>query len=83
MRVSKLRTAKARLLWQGRQIRKELGISEPERAARFAVLSATSSIELASLGEISLWRVALRVSDKALAAELARQMLAYLTTSAR
>ena len=53
--------------------------SDPERAARFAVLSVTSSIELASLGEISLWRVALRVSDKVFAAELARHMLAYLT----
>lgn len=63
--------------------RQSIRHSDPERAARFAVLSATSSIELASLGEISLWRVALRVSDKALAAELARQMLAYLTTSAR
>ena len=50
----------------------------PERAARFAVLSATSSIELAALGEVSLWRVALRVSDKLFAGELARQMLAYL-----
>ncbi len=54
--------------------------SDPQRAARFAVLSATSSIELASLGEISLWRVALRVSDKVFATELARHMLAYLTS---
>ncbi len=53
--------------------------SDPRRAARFAVLSAASSIELASLGEVSLWRVALCVSDKVFAAELARHMLAYLT----
>jgi AcrR family transcriptional regulator len=55
--------------------------SDPELAARFAVLSVTSSIELASLGDISLWRVALRVSDKVFAAELARHMLAYLTSA--
>lgn len=51
---------------------------DPDRAARFAVLSATSSIELASLGEVSLWRIALPLSDKAFAAELSRQMMAYL-----
>ena len=60
--------------------RASIGHSDPELAARFAVLSATSSIELASLGETALWRVALRVSDKVFAAELARHMLAYLTT---
>ena len=51
---------------------------DPERAVRFAVLSASSSIELAALGEVSLWRVALPVSDKTFAAELSRQMMAYL-----
>ncbi len=53
---------------------------DPERAVRFAVLSATSSIELAAMGEVSLWRVALRVSDKVFATELARQMMGYLTS---
>lgn len=51
---------------------------EPERAARFAVLSVTSAIELAALGQHSLWHVALPLSDKAFTAELARQMVAYL-----
>ena len=50
----------------------------PKRASRFAVLSASSSIELAVLGGVSQWRVSLRVSDKIFAAELSRQMSAYL-----
>ncbi|MGA6982060.1 MAG: TetR/AcrR family transcriptional regulator [Candidatus Sulfotelmatobacter sp.] len=58
--------------------RRSIRHPNPERAARFAVLSATSSIELAALGKVSLWRVALRVNDKIFAIELARQMLAYL-----
>ena len=53
---------------------------QPQRAARFAILSATGSIELAALGDVSLWRVALPLNDKAFAAELARQMLTYLCT---
>ena len=52
--------------------------ADPERAARFAVLSATSAIELAVLDQTSLWRVALPLSDKAFTAELSRQMVAYL-----
>ena len=52
--------------------------ADPERAARFAVLSATSSIELAVLDQTSLWRVALPLSDKAFTGELSRQMVAYL-----
>lgn len=51
---------------------------DPERAVRFAVLSAAGSVEAAALGEVSLWRVALPLSDKAFASELARQMLSYL-----
>ncbi len=51
---------------------------DPERAARFAVLAATSAIELAALDQTSLWHIALPLSDKAFAAELSRQMLAYL-----
>ncbi|MGA7158008.1 MAG: TetR/AcrR family transcriptional regulator [Acidobacteriaceae bacterium] len=58
--------------------RKSIRHPDPERAVRFAVLSAVSSIELAALGEVSMWRVAMKVSDKVFAAELARQMLAYL-----
>jgi AcrR family transcriptional regulator len=52
--------------------------TSPELAVRFAVLSATSAIELAALAEGSLWSVALPMSDKEFAAELARQMVAYL-----
>lgn len=51
---------------------------DPERAVRFAVLSATSAIELAALDQTSLWHVAPPLTDKAFAAELSRQMLAYL-----
>ena len=51
---------------------------DPERAARFAVLATASAIELAVLDQTSLWHVALPLSDKAFAAELSRQMLAYL-----
>ena len=58
--------------------REQIRHPDPERAARFAVLSATSAIEMAALDELSLWHVALPMSDKAFAAELARQMLAYL-----
>ncbi len=51
---------------------------DPERAVRFAVLSATSAIEVAALDEVSLWHAALPLSDKALLAELTRQMVGYL-----
>ena len=51
---------------------------DPERAARFAVLSATSAIELAVLDQTSLWRLALPLNDKTFAAELSRQTVAYL-----
>ncbi len=51
---------------------------DPERAARFAVLSAASAIEAIVLEQISLWHTALPLSDKALTAELTRQMLGYL-----
>ena len=52
--------------------------ANPELAVRFAVLSATSAIELAALAEESLWSVALPMSDKEFVAELARQTVAYL-----
>ncbi len=58
--------------------RADIRHGDPERAARFAVLSAASAIELAVLDQTSLWRVALPLSDKAFASELTRQMVAYL-----
>ena len=58
--------------------RRSIRHPDPERAARFAILSTISSIELAALGEVSLWHIALRISDKLFIAELSRQMLAYL-----
>ncbi len=58
--------------------RESIRHQDPVRAARFAVLSATGAIELAVLDQTSLWRVALPLSDKAFAAELSRQMVAYL-----
>ncbi len=51
---------------------------DPERAVRFAVLSVTSSIELAALEQVSLWRTALPLTDKVFAAELTRQIMGYL-----
>ena len=51
---------------------------DPERAVRFAVLSATSATEMAALDQHSLWHTALPLSDKAFTAELSRGMLAYL-----
>ncbi len=52
--------------------------ANPELAVRFAVLSATSAIEVAALAEDSLWSVALPMSDKEFVVELARQTVAYL-----
>ena len=64
-----------------KEIARRLSINfgpDPERAARFALFSATGAIEMAALDPSSLWQVALPLSEKAFAAELARQMLAYL-----
>ena len=58
--------------------REQIRHPDPERAARFAVLSATSAIEMAALDPSSLWHVALPLGEKAFAGELSRQMLAYL-----
>ena len=66
--------AAAALLTHREQIRHP----DPERAARFAVLSATSAIEMAALDPSSLWHVALPLSEKTFNAELGRQMVAYL-----
>lgn len=51
---------------------------DPDKAARFAVLSATSAIELAAFDQPSLWHVVLPLNDKTLIAELTRQTVAYL-----
>ncbi len=50
----------------------------PQRAATFAILSATSTIEMAILEPGSLWNTVLPVSDKLFAAELTRSLLGYL-----
>jgi AcrR family transcriptional regulator len=50
----------------------------PQRAAVFAVLNASSAIETAMLAPDSLWAVALPLSDKQFTAELTRAMLGYL-----
>jgi AcrR family transcriptional regulator len=51
---------------------------DPERAARFALLSAATAIEGLVLEHAALWHTTLPLSDKALSVELTRQMLAYL-----
>jgi AcrR family transcriptional regulator len=50
----------------------------PQRAATFAILSATSTIERSILEPGSLWHTALPLSDKLFTAELARALLGYL-----
>jgi AcrR family transcriptional regulator len=50
----------------------------PQRAVVFAILSATSTIEMAVLEPGSLWNTALPISDKLFAAELTRALLGYL-----
>jgi len=52
--------------------------ANPQRAAVFAVLQASSSIETAMLTPDSLWSVALPLTDKQFTAELTRAMLGYL-----
>nr|WP_315395764.1 helix-turn-helix domain-containing protein [uncultured Duganella sp.] len=51
----------------------------PERALRFALLQAITSIEAIVLGPASLWHSALQESDEALAREFARGFVAYLS----
>lgn len=51
----------------------------PERALRFAVLHAITSIEAIALESVSLWHSVLSEPDEALAQEFARSFVAYLT----
>jgi len=51
---------------------------DPQRAATFAILTATSSIEVIVSGPKSLWQTTLPLSDKQLTAELARALVGYL-----
>lgn len=51
----------------------------PERALRFALLHAITSIEAITLGPVSLWQSVLPEPDEALARELARSFVGYLS----
>lgn len=52
--------------------------AQPERALRFALLHAITSIEAVTLEPTSLWHSVLAEPDEALARELARSFVAYL-----
>jgi len=56
----------------------EIRHPRPGLAAKFAVLSAASTIEMAILEPGTVWSSALPLTDKALAAEVVRSMVAYL-----
>jgi len=56
----------------------EIRHPRPALAAKFAVLSAASAIELAILEPGTVWSSALPLTDKALAGEVTRSMVAYL-----
>ena len=58
--------------------RSEIGHSDPRRAITFGLLSVVSSIEVRALGEVSLWREVLPVSDQELHPELTRILISYL-----
>ncbi len=58
--------------------RDEIAAEDAERAITFAVLSATTLIEVHKLHVPLLWRRLLPLDDDALAAEAARTMAAYL-----
>ena len=51
----------------------------PERALRFALLHAITSIEAIALAPVSLWHTVMREPDEALAKEFARSFVAYLS----
>ncbi len=69
-----LKLLAALLLRHRERIRHE----DPERAAMFAVLTAASALEVMALEPHSMWTTGLPMSDKALVAEHARWMVAYL-----
>ncbi|WP_304192491.1 TetR/AcrR family transcriptional regulator [Phenylobacterium aquaticum] len=58
--------------------RDQIAAKDPERAITFALLAATTVIEVHKLHTPLLWRRMLPLDDEALAAEVARTMAAYL-----
>lgn len=58
--------------------RDQIAADDPERAITFALLAATTVIEVHKLHTPLLWRRMLPLDDEALAAEVARTMAAYL-----
>jgi len=58
--------------------RDQISADDPERAITFALLAATTVIEVHKLHTPLLWRRMLPLDDDALAAEAARTMAAYL-----
>lgn len=62
--------------------RDRIAASDPERAITFALLAATTVIEVHKLHNPQLWRRMLPLDDEALAAEAARTMEAYLALPA-
>ncbi len=61
--------------------RNRVAAPDPERAITYALLSATTLIEVHKLHVPLLWRRMLPLDDDALAAETARTMAAYLASS--
>jgi AcrR family transcriptional regulator len=57
----------------------QMAAEDPERAIMFALLSATTVIEVNKLQAPLLWRRMLPLDDDALASEAAKAMAAYLT----
>jgi AcrR family transcriptional regulator len=60
--------------------RDRIASDDPERAITFALLSATTVIEMQALHSAALWARMLPLDDEALAVEAARAMAAYLTS---
>jgi len=59
--------------------RKQIAATDPEKAITFALLSAITLIEAHKLHNSPVWQRILPLDDKALAAETARTMAAYLS----
>ena len=59
--------------------RDQIRHAAPERALRFALLHAFTSIEAIALEPVSMWHSVLPEPDEALAKELARSFVAYLS----
>ncbi|HEX5258112.1 MAG TPA: helix-turn-helix domain-containing protein [Sphingomicrobium sp.] len=59
--------------------RDRIAAADPERAITFALLSAATVIEVHKLQNDLLWKRMLPLDDEALAEEIARAMIAYLT----